>query len=195
MSFRCSCGFVILNCSIAVANAACSSSAYTDEPRRRPGDLDDLPRRLGLLTHTLTLGHAGNMGHFVGLLESVRLCAGRRSMSAMTTRACTTLGDLQRSSPWVWLNCERCQHRAPFACAVAVIRWVTGHVERHAAAMRALHRMRSAGRDAAASELGRREHRLHAVSRPEWPVLSVSGSSLEPSIRAECLLAAESQAK
>jgi hypothetical protein len=34
-----------------------------------------------------------------------------------------TLGDLQRSTPWVWMHCERCQHSAPFACAVAVIRW------------------------------------------------------------------------
>jgi hypothetical protein len=34
-----------------------------------------------------------------------------------------TLGDLQRSTPWVWIHCERCQHSAPFACAVAVIRW------------------------------------------------------------------------
>jgi len=34
-----------------------------------------------------------------------------------------TLGDLQRSTPWVWLCCERCQHHAPFACAPAVIRW------------------------------------------------------------------------
>jgi hypothetical protein len=35
-----------------------------------------------------------------------------------------TLGDLQRSSTkWVWLICEKCQHHAPFACAVAVIRW------------------------------------------------------------------------
>jgi len=32
-----------------------------------------------------------------------------------------TLGELQRSTPWVWLWCERCQHHAPFACAVAVI--------------------------------------------------------------------------
>jgi hypothetical protein len=34
-----------------------------------------------------------------------------------------TLGDLQRSTPWLWLWCDRCQHKAPFACAVAVIRW------------------------------------------------------------------------
>jgi hypothetical protein len=30
---------------------------------------------------------------------------------------------LQRSTPWVWLWCYCCHHRAPFACAVAVIRW------------------------------------------------------------------------
>src|SRR5215471_12226860 len=34
-----------------------------------------------------------------------------------------TLGELQRSTPWVWLWCERCQHHAPMACAVAVILW------------------------------------------------------------------------
>jgi hypothetical protein len=34
-----------------------------------------------------------------------------------------TLGELQRATPWVWLWCERCRHHAPFACAVAVIRW------------------------------------------------------------------------
>jgi hypothetical protein len=35
----------------------------------------------------------------------------------------TTLGDLHRATPWVWVYCERCQHHAPLACAVAVIRW------------------------------------------------------------------------
>jgi hypothetical protein len=34
-----------------------------------------------------------------------------------------TLGDLQRATPWVWVWCEKCQHHAPLACAVAVIRW------------------------------------------------------------------------
>src|SRR5689334_16459456 len=34
-----------------------------------------------------------------------------------------TLGELQRTTPWVWLWCERCQHHAPLACAVAVILW------------------------------------------------------------------------
>jgi hypothetical protein len=34
-----------------------------------------------------------------------------------------TLGELQRMTPWVWLWCERCQHHAPLACAVAVILW------------------------------------------------------------------------
>jgi hypothetical protein len=31
--------------------------------------------------------------------------------------------DLHRTTPWLWLNCEHCQHHAPLACAVAVIRW------------------------------------------------------------------------
>ena len=39
------------------------------------------------------------------------------------TRTRPTLSELQRSSPWVWLWCERCQHHTPFACAVAVNRW------------------------------------------------------------------------
>jgi len=34
-----------------------------------------------------------------------------------------TLGELQRSTPWVWPWCERCQHHAPLTCAVAVILW------------------------------------------------------------------------
>lgn len=34
-----------------------------------------------------------------------------------------SLGELQRTTPWVWLHCERCQYHAPLACAVAVIRW------------------------------------------------------------------------
>jgi hypothetical protein len=72
-----------------------------------------------------------------------------------------TLGDLQRSTPWVWLWCERCHHHAPFACAPAVIRW---GVERHAAPAHALHVMRRQGRDVAASRLGRHQHRLSAVS-------------------------------
>jgi len=51
----------------------------------------------------------------------------------------TTLGDLQRATPWLWLNCERRQHHAPLACAVAVIRW---RVERCAAAAGAVHSLR-----------------------------------------------------
>jgi hypothetical protein len=40
-----------------------------------------------------------------------------------TPRANTTLGDLHRATPWLWLHCEKCQHYAPLACAVAVMRW------------------------------------------------------------------------
>jgi hypothetical protein len=28
-----------------------------------------------------------------------------------------------RATPWLCLNCERCQHHAPLACAIAFIRW------------------------------------------------------------------------
>jgi hypothetical protein len=31
-----------------------------------------------------------------------------------------SLGELHRATPWVWLWCERCQHHAPLAFAVAV---------------------------------------------------------------------------
>ena len=34
-----------------------------------------------------------------------------------------TLGELHRTTPWIWLWCERCQHHAPLACAVPVILW------------------------------------------------------------------------
>src|SRR5271163_3912659 len=34
-----------------------------------------------------------------------------------------TVGDLQRTTPWVWLHCEACPHYSPLACAVPVIRW------------------------------------------------------------------------
>jgi hypothetical protein len=29
------------------------------------------------------------------------------------SKAQTTLGDLHRATPWVWLNCEKCPHHAP----------------------------------------------------------------------------------
>jgi len=38
----------------------------------------------------------------------------------------TTLSDLHRATPWLWLYCERCSHSSPLACAVAVIRWGAG---------------------------------------------------------------------
>jgi hypothetical protein len=45
------------------------------------------------------------------------------SISDSTPGPRPTLGELQREHPWTWLWCERCQHRAPFAFAAAVIRW------------------------------------------------------------------------
>ena len=38
-------------------------------------------------------------------------------------KAQTTLGDLHRATPWLWLHCEKYQHYAPLVCAVPVIRW------------------------------------------------------------------------
>jgi hypothetical protein len=58
-----------------------------------------------------------------GWTQRVRLASNRREKTA---RATTTLGDLHRATPWLWLNCEHCQHHAPLACAVAVIRWGAG---------------------------------------------------------------------
>jgi hypothetical protein len=34
-----------------------------------------------------------------------------------------TLGELQRTTPWVWVYCEKCPHYLAMACAVSVIRW------------------------------------------------------------------------
>jgi hypothetical protein len=34
-----------------------------------------------------------------------------------------TLADLRRVTPWLWVICERCQHRAPTALAPWLIRW------------------------------------------------------------------------
>jgi hypothetical protein len=33
-------------------------------------------------------------------------------------RTTTTLGDLHRATPWLWLYCEKCPHSAPLDCAV-----------------------------------------------------------------------------
>ena len=40
-----------------------------------------------------------------------------------TPGASTTLSDLHRPTPLLWLSCERCQHHAPLARAVAGIGW------------------------------------------------------------------------
>jgi hypothetical protein len=69
-----------------------------------------------------------------------------------TSPATTTLG-LHRATPWLWLNCERRQHHAPLACAVAVIRW---------------------GRDASSDVLRERArctvcgHKGATLQRPSW---------------------------
>ena len=44
-------------------------------------------------------------------------------LTGQPARTTTTLGDLHRATPWLWLYCEKCRHSAPIACAVPVIRW------------------------------------------------------------------------
>jgi hypothetical protein len=34
-----------------------------------------------------------------------------------------TLADLRRVTPWLWVHCERCQHRSPVALVSLIIRW------------------------------------------------------------------------
>ena len=34
-----------------------------------------------------------------------------------------TLADLRRVTPWLWVHCERCQHRSPAALVPLIIRW------------------------------------------------------------------------
>jgi hypothetical protein len=60
----------------------------------------------------------------ISLKSRCRFCEGifRTAVGHRIDRL-SGLGELQRATPWVWLWCEGCQHRAPLACAVAVIRW------------------------------------------------------------------------
>jgi len=37
--------------------------------------------------------------------------------------ATTTLADLRRCTPWLWVYCECCQHRSPTAIVPLMIRW------------------------------------------------------------------------
>jgi len=67
---------------------------------------------------------SGEPAKFSGKDMARWLASRRRYKSRAGPR--TTLGDLQRSTPWVWLWCERCQHHSPLACAVPVIRWGAG---------------------------------------------------------------------
>jgi hypothetical protein len=81
-----------------------------------------------------------------------------------TPRATTTLGDLHHATPWLWLNCERCQQHAPLACAVAVIRWgrdASSDVLRQRA-----RGVRPQGRDHSTPGMGRRRYRVFAVFQP-----------------------------
>ena len=50
--------------------------------------------------------------------------------------------------------CEHCLHSVPVALVAFMIRWGPGHLQGHAAPLRALQQVRPEGRDTAASEVG-----------------------------------------
>lgn len=68
---------------------------------------------------------SGEPARFSGKDLDRWIASRRRYKSKSQPGPRATLGDLQRSTPWVWLWCERCQHHSPLACAVGVIRWGT----------------------------------------------------------------------
>jgi hypothetical protein len=44
-------------------------------------------------------------------LDTQELALDERPIGVVKTpRTNTTLGDLQRATPWLWLHCEKCQH-------------------------------------------------------------------------------------
>ena len=78
-------------------------------------------RRKRVLHLEPLIDSAGKVGRAASLLPEIESRYDRPMQRSM--KAQTTLGDLHRATPWLWLHCERCQHHAPLACAVAVIRW------------------------------------------------------------------------
>jgi len=44
-------------------------------------------------------------------------------MKRGATTPIATLADLRRVTPWLWVYCERCEHRSPTALAPWIIRW------------------------------------------------------------------------
>src|SRR5262249_750814 len=47
----------------------------------------------------------------------------RRMTNRTIATPIATLPHLRRVTPWLWVICERCQHRAPTALAPWLIRW------------------------------------------------------------------------
>jgi len=44
-------------------------------------------------------------------------------MKRGATTPIATLADLRRVTPWLWVYCERCQHRSAAAIVPLMIRW------------------------------------------------------------------------
>jgi hypothetical protein len=106
---------------------------------------------------------SGEPAKFSGKDMERWLATRRRYRSKPSPRA--TLADLQRSTPWVWLWCARCQHHAPLACARGGHPLGWDGINRCAARAGALHGLRPQRRYTPASKLGGRTRRISAVSR------------------------------
>jgi len=57
-------------------------------------------------------------------------------MKRTVTATIANLADLRRVTPWLWVYCERCQHRSPAPIVPLMIRWgvdASSDMLRHAA--------------------------------------------------------------
>jgi hypothetical protein len=61
--------------------------------------------------------------HLQHLAAGLGALVGRPIPTMKSPYTTTTLSDLHRATPWLWLYYEKCPHSAPIACAVPVIRW------------------------------------------------------------------------
>jgi hypothetical protein len=91
-----------------------------------------------------------------------------------------TLGDLQRTTPWVWLWCERCQHHATTRLRCGRHPVGTGCLKRQTTCWGALHRLREQRRYPPASRLGRQSSRLPAIPDQHCARPIQSNNTLNP---------------
>jgi hypothetical protein len=46
-----------------------------------------------------------------------------RNVTRYVPRPAPTIGDLRKTTCWIWINCSGCQAGTPFALAPLIIRW------------------------------------------------------------------------